>query len=348
MTPDAAPSASEPALPARERGWWRLLVATLLFLFLPMTPMLRILLPVDSTLVLLAPVLAVCALVGWWAGGRLPLALVWTALAAWVLWQFTAGSGTLAFLACGWAVMLAAAFGALAIADRPASPRPFFPRALATIGVTVLLTGATALAVPNGFARVRDAVRFEVNQRATVAVTEWQQQTRTPGWRQLAAKQPFADSLAKRMEQQLQDAPRYALPLFPAMLALESLAALALAWAAYHRVSRTRLGPPLAPLRDFRFSDQLVWGLVAGLLIAAVPALAPIATAGVNLLVFFGAIYALRGLAVVLWFLAPGRVVMALLIGFAVLFWHVLGALALGLGVGDTWVDWRRRARPKP
>ena len=58
-------------------------------------------------------------------------------------------------------------------------------------------------------------------------------------------------------------------------------------------------------------------------------------------------LYALRGLGVLVWFLAPGRFVMALLIGFAVLFWNVLGVLALGLGLGDTWLDWRSRPKPK-
>ena len=28
--------------------------------------------------------------------------------------------------------------------------------------------------------------------------------------------------------------------------------------------SRARIGPPLAPLKEFRFNDQLVWGLIAG------------------------------------------------------------------------------------
>ena len=160
------------------------------------------------------------------------------------------------------------------------------------------------------------------------------------------AQKPFADSLATQMEQQLQSAPDYALRLFPALLALESLAALALAWAVYHRLGRVRLGPPLAPLKEFRFSDQLVWGLVAGMLLV-VTGVAPLGALGGNLLLFFGVLYALRGLGVVLWFLAPGRLVMALLIGFAVLFWLVLGVLALGVGVGDTWLDWRRRVRPK-
>ena len=138
-----------------------------------------------------------------------------------------------------------------------------------------------------------------------------------------------------------------ALILFPAMLALESLAALGLAWALYHRIGRSRLGPPLGALKDFRFNDQLVWGLIAGLVMVVVPPLAQLRAVGANLLVFFGALYALRGLGVVMWFLAPGRFVLALLIGFAVLFWHVIGVLALGLGAGDTWLDWRRRVRPK-
>jgi hypothetical protein len=45
------------------------------------------------------------------------------------------------------------------------------------------------------------------------------------------------------------------------------------------------------------------------------------------------------------------------MVGFAMLWWPVLNAVAVlgfmllalaafGLGLGDTWADWRRRARP--
>jgi hypothetical protein len=149
------------------------------------------------------------------------------------------------------------------------------------------------------------------------------------------------------MESQLTAAPAVASTLFPSMLALESLIALAIAWAVYHRIGRERLGPPLAALRDFRFSDQFVWGLVAGLAMVVVPGFAPVSALGANLLVFFGALYALRGVGVALWFLSPGRVFMAVLILFALVFAQVLGVLAVGLGVGDTWVNWRARAKPK-
>src|ERR1035438_3671855 len=78
--------ATEPApVAVRERGWWRVVLATLLFLFVPVTPVIRIVLPIDQGLVLLAPALAACAVAGWLAGGRLALALMWIALAGWVL-----------------------------------------------------------------------------------------------------------------------------------------------------------------------------------------------------------------------------------------------------------------------
>lgn len=346
MNDVAAPAAAGDPRPDRERGWWRVAAATLLFLLLPMTPMLRILLPVDQTLVLLVPALAACALVGWWAGGRLPLAVLWTALAAWVLWRLTAGEGTMALLMCGWAVLLAASFGSIALAEQREARRSLLPRSLAAVAIAALLAGATVVVVPKGAAGAREALQIEVNRRATEEVTDWQAKTHSQQWREIAAKQPLADSLATQLEGQLQAAPDYALTLFPAMLALESLAALALAWAVYHRVGRARLGPPLARLRDFRFSDHMVWGLIAGLLMV-VSGLAPLGGIGANLLLFFGVLYALRGMGVVLWFLAPGRLVMALLIGFALLFWYILGMLALGVGVGDTWLDWRRRVRTK-
>jgi hypothetical protein len=333
---------------ARERGWWRVVVATLLVLLIPLTP-LGLLLPVDQTSILLAPAIAACTLVGWWAGGRLPLALIWTGLAGWVLWQFTAGGGTMAFLTCGWGVLLAASFGSLALLRREGDDplRPFFPRALAAIGLTLCLVGIVTIVVPGGPHAIVDAVRVEMSRRSNAALNDWQQTMGTKEWVDLVRQHPEASTMAAQFERQLQSAPGYGVLLFPSMLALESLAVLAVAWAVYHRVGRARLGPPLAALRDFRFSDQLVWGLVAGLALALLPRLTspPVAGAGSNLLVFFGTIYAVRGLGVAVWFLAPGRLLMALLILFSIFFWHVLGVLALGLGLGDTWLDWRTRAR---
>jgi hypothetical protein len=144
---------------------------------------------------------------------------------------------------------------------------------------------------------------------------------------------------------------------FPALLGLESLLVLALAWALFHRLSRVRIGAPLAPLREFRFNDQFVWGLIVGLVIFLLPSLAGMRGLGSNLVLFFGALYAIRGFGVLSWFLAPGALVAALVVGFAMLWWPVLSPVAVlgfmllalaafGLGLGDTWADWRSRARP--
>ena len=336
----AAPASETP----RERGWWRVVVATMLFLFVPLTPLFRIVFPADQTLLLLAPVLAACAVAGWLAGGRLPLAILWVSLAGWVLWKMVIGGGTFSYLLAGWSLVLAASFGASAWLSRG---QPFFPRALATIGVSLLFAGGAAAATRSGPAALQQAVAVEVGRRAEQSVAGWRQVTETKEWKDFVAQNPDAATLATEVDTQLQALPAVAGMLFPAMLALESLATLALAWATYHRIGRARLGPPLRALREFRFNDQLVWGLIAGLVMVLVPGFNALRGLGANLLMFFGAVYALRGLGVALWFLAPGRFVMALLIGFAVLFWHVIGVLALALGLGDTWADWRSRAKPK-
>jgi hypothetical protein len=73
-------------------------------------------------------------------------------------------------------------------------------------------------------------------------------------------------------------------------------------------------------------------------------------------LVFFGALYAMRGLGVLTWFMAPGSLGLALAVAFVLLWAPVLNAFAalafmtlavaaLALGLGDTWADWRSRAR---
>ena len=158
-------------------------------------------------------------------------------------------------------------------------------------------------------------------------------------------------------ERQLTTLSRFGLTVYPSLLALESLVALALAWAIYHRLSRARIGAPLRPLREFRFNDQLVWGLLAGLTIVFLPTLQSFRGVGRNLLVFFYTLYAIRGLGVLAWFLAPGALVATLTLGFAMLWLPIVQwAAAAGflillfaafvLGLGDTWVDWRRRARP--
>ena len=334
-----------------ERGWGKLLLALAAFLFLPHLPPLRALLPVEETLLLLLPALAACCLVGWWAGGRVVLAAVWVGLAAWVLAQ-TAMPGSFFNLVRGWSLLLAGAFGLVCLF---APKRPFFSRALTALCVALAVVLLMGLRGPLTVSRANQSVQAEFARRNVDAMATFR--TFVGEHPEVLQKMPEMNPMLNEFEGRLQATSRAGAQLFPSLLLLQSLIALALAWTTYHRLSRTRLGTPLGPLKDFRFNDQLVWGLIAGLAIVFVPALDFIDGTGRNLLVFFGALYAIRGFGVLSWFLAPGALAGTLMVGFLMLWWPVLNAVAVlgfmllalaafGLGLGDTWADWRRRARP--
>ena len=115
--------------------------------------------------------------------------------------------------------------------------------------------------------------------------------------------------------------------------ALESLVALRAGLGAVSPASRGRVSaPPLGPLQGFRFNDQLVWGLIAGL---AHRVRCRRSTcrwrAGRNLLVFFGALYALRGFGVALVVPCTGALAATLVGRIRHVGWPVLSALTLGV-----------------
>ena len=332
-----------------ERGWGKLLLALAAFLFAPIV--FRALLPVEETLLLLLPALAACCLVGWWAGGRFLLALIWVGLAAWALAQ-PAVPGSFYNLVRGWSLLLSGGFGLVCLLG---PQRPFFTRALTTLSLALVIALAMIVRGPLTPERSRQAVEAEFSRRNAETMTMMRGYVRDHP--EAVRAMPEIQTRLTELDQVLTSMSRTGAGLFPAMLLLESLVALALAWTTYHRLSRTRLGAPLGQLKDFRFNDQLVWGLIVGLAIVFVPTLGFLGGAGRNLLLFFGALYAVRGLGVLSWFTAPGALAITLLVGFAMLFWPVLSTVAVlgfmllaltafGLGLGDTWADWRRRARP--
>jgi Predicted membrane protein (DUF2232) len=357
-TPSPAPTpVSTAAAPApAERGWGKLLIALVAFILLPKIPQLQSLLPIVETTNLLVPALAACALVGWWAGGRAFLAIAWVAVATLLVVQGNASPPTpFDNLARGWSLLLAGAFGLVCLFD---ATRPLFSRALATLGIALVLATVMSLVGPISLSRASKTVSDELARRNAESMSMFnaQIQAHPKEWADLVAKVPQLAEAPAQTEKQLAETADLGATIFPSMLALESLAALALAWATYHRLARARLGPPLRALRDFRFNDQLVWGLIVGLTIMLLPTLKTLHGFGKNLLVFFGALYAVRGFGVLTWFMAPGSLGVTLAVSFVLLFAPVLGAFAalallmlgvaaLALGLGDTWADWRSRAR---
>ncbi len=356
--PGVAPGAPAPVAPApapTERGWGKLFLAFAAFLLLPKIPQIQAILPIEQTMLLFVPALAACALVGWWAGGRAFLAIAWVAIA--VLMVRPSGPPDPFFnLARGWSLLLAGSFGLVSLF----SPRrPAFPRSLLALGVTLSFALVMSLLGPVTMSQASKTVAQEFGRRNREFVTSVDSviKAHPQEWQDLVTKMPALKESTSQASAMLASTSEGGVVVFPAMLALESLAALALAWATYHRFSRARIGAPLGPLRDFRFNDQLVWGLIVGLTIMLLPTLTALSGVGKNLLVFFGALYALRGLGVLSWFMRPRSLGVTLGVGLVMLATPVvnsvvalgfvmLGVAALALGLGDTWADWRSRARP--
>ena len=327
------------AAPPREQGWTRIVIALLAFLLLAHAPVVRAAAPVVDTLVLLVPALAACFIAGWRRGGSLALALAWAALAGFLLAvPSRPGSEAYMDLARSWGVLVAGALGLVCILGWR---RQFLGRALAAVGIAVLIAIIGMTFAPHAPSRIEEVFAREFQLRNSTVLSQWAQrfggENIAPAIRDWAATRALVLQSASGT---------FAAPLYPALLALESLAACALAWALYHRMSRARLGAALAPFRFFRFSDELIWALVAGMAITVLPALDALHVVGANLVVFFGALYALRGFGVIAWFY-PQTTLGAQMAAsaVAVVLLPVSLPLAIGLGVTDTWIDWRRRVR---
>lgn len=254
----------------------------------------------------------------WWVG----LAVVIWALA------LVPGAGTVQTLSRGWALLVGGAFLAVTLAR----PRwPAFSRALAAVATAMVATGG--LLLTTGAWPVLDAAMAS-HFRGMASLTSWEIVGRFPdaGWAtNLGA---MADRMADAQGS-----------LFPALLALQSLAALALVWWAFAGGRRRGARPALRPLREFRFPDALVWVLVAGLVLLLLPAGDAGTRAAHNVLLFMGVLYALRGVAVFVFLARGAPTTISVMLGLVatVLFYPIVLTAALLVGLGDTWLDVRGR-----
>lgn len=237
--------------------------------------------------------------------------------------------GPLAMVSRGWALMVGAIYFAMTLAQPDWSTTS---RALAAVFVA-MVTGALGLSLTGQLVALDETIRTQLLSVSEAFVANLQTQFPDTPWAvDLAARMPLMADMQAQV--------------YPALLALRTLAALALASWTVRRIRRSdavtfRLGR----LRDFRFDDNLIWLLILGLLITVSPA-GPLWTRiAANLLVLMGSLYALRGLAIFVYLAEGTRSVMAMIFGALVvlLLYPVVVTGALLMGIGDTWLDVRNR-----
>lgn len=307
---------TESARPAR--GWgaaFALACATLLLS--TFQPALLIFVPLAVLLVALPP--------------RRPVLVVAAAGLVWLAFSGTP-DGALWYVERGWALLLAAWFVAFA-ALLPG--RPFIGRGLLAVGATSLTAAALLLVQRAGFGHIERVVDEQLRASASQTLSAW---TAAFGFERVSGELSSALYAAVDLQSQV----------FPALLALGSLAALAVAWFAYRRLGHGDAAP-LGRLREFRFPDDLVWVLVGGVVLLVLPLGALAERTGTNLLAFMAALYALRGLAVLVVLAgAPGPIAMVIGGLLVVFLYPLVMATTVVLGVTDTWLDIRARRAALP
>lgn len=256
------------------------------------------------------------------------VALASAALLALLLAQGLTG-GIVVSAVFGWVAALAASFAVVSLL-RPSWS--FFERALPAVGGALAGVGGW-LAASGSWGGLDRGVHRQLEGIAS-------------GWHGELASRVADPEVAGQLAAALARVVEWQGATFPALLALYSLVVLALAWWFFVRLDpREARWRGLAPLREFRFNDQLVWLVIAGLLLVLLPVGEPLARAGANLLLFMGGLYVVRGIAI-LTFMMRGTLPSLLMTGgvlLAALVNPLFLSVPLLVGIGDTWLDVRRR-----
>lgn len=229
----------------------------------------------------------------------------------------------------GWGMLLAGWFAAASLRW---PKTPVSSRALGAVACA-LVSAAGLFAVRTGSWQTVDWA-FTDRMRASVGTAM-----------QLLTVLREGESLSPAVMATVYEAVEAQAAVFPAMLAIASMAGLSVAWWVYVRLTAGS-DQGVGPMKDFRFNDHLVWIFIGGLVLLVLRWGDAEARIGANAVVFMGLLYALRGAAVVM-FLSSGLSVFGyLLVGFGLVFVPpaVLGAAML-VGIGDTWLDIRGRSR---
>lgn len=233
------------------------------------------------------------------------------------------------YLERGWAVLVGGCFVALSL--RWPGTR-FLTRGLGAVAGAFLAAGLLFWTRPEGWAVADWTITTRLSRGAGAALEAFR------------VLQGDGSGVSSALATAVHETAAIQGKVFPALLGLASVAGLGVAWWLYRRlVHGTDRG--LGPLGDFRFNDQLIWVLITGCLLLLL-AEGGWSRTGANAVVFMGGLYALRGAAVVV-FLAGGVSLFgAIMAGLGlILLPPLILAGALVIGLGDTWLDLRVKAR---
>ena len=300
--------------PEQEGAGWRR--AAVLFALLVLTSL------VPASMLVAVPLLILFALSGIRSGGL----IITTVVAMFIV--LAGQRDPLWYAERGWAVMLGGCFAAVTLLA------PWWrltSRALAAVGGS-LVGSAVFYAVRSGAWSNLD---WGVNDRLAAVLGNFLNALEVVREGQTVSPALIA-AVYRTVELQA--------AVFPAVVALESMAALSVAWWLYRRLA-FRDGQGLGSVRQFGFNDHLVWILITGLLLVVTRLSEGAVRVGANMTVFMTALYALRGAGVVVFVNGGLSLLGILMFILGVLFAAplVVGFAAL-LGIADTWLDLRARA----
>lgn len=225
----------------------------------------------------------------------------------------------------GWSLILAGTFVWI-VGWRP--NWNFSAQALAAIGMAVVAVSLVLAASPGTWMDIDSLMTARASHAAETAAGV------------LGAR---ADETVQALMQRVV---KLQVAVFPALLGVSSLGALGVVVGVRKWLAGDS-GNVFGRLRNFRFNDHLVWLWLLGLVVILAPAGEIADRIGGNVVFFMGALYVVRGMAVLL-SLAGGIPVMAGVIGgvVALLLYPVLVlilAVMLIVGLGDTWLNVRSR-----
>jgi hypothetical protein len=295
----------------------RLVVLAAALLVSPISPFLLVLIPLGVMLVALRP-------------DDVPALLTGIAILALAFLSGGSARGTEWFAHRAWPMLLGSGFVLASLLMRRSTLLARSFGAICTAAAAVAMAGVLRPYVVVGI----DAWMAEQIQFAAVVLLQWSYGA--------ATSPEVAESVGTLILRLVE----FQREIYPALLALASLPALAIGWYVLGRLTGRPETP--APVREFRFSDDLVWLFVAGLALFVLAPAGPVERLGANAAVFMAVLYVVRGGAVIGSLLtAAGMTVWGwtLLALAALLLVQVVLGTAFVFGVGDTWLDVRERFR---